>query len=162
LRCADEELRPLYALAAFSGIRWAEIEKLEWSDIRENEIIVKASKAKTRSRRVIEILPNLAEFLAPHRGRTGSVLPLATQQSTKGKPSRKRLERARHRIEAEAGLVPWKNNALRHSFISYFFAATSDENKTAALAGNSPEMVHRHYLALVSREEAERYWKIGP
>jgi integrase len=163
LAAADDETRPLYAIAAFSGLRWSEIERLEWeSDIREHEIVVKAGKSKTRSRRIVEILPNLAKFLAPYRGRSGSVLPLSTQQSTKGTPSRKRLERQRLRIQARAGLVPWKNNALRHSFISYLYAATNDENRVAAMAGNSPAVVHRHYKALVSKADAERYWKIGP
>jgi integrase len=162
LACACDETRPLYAIAAFAGVRWSELEKLEWSDIREAEIVIKAAKSKTRSRRVVEILPNLREFLAPYRDRSGSVLPLATQQSTKGKPSRKRLERQRLCIQARAGLTPWKNNCLRHSFISYLYALTNDENKTAALAGNSPEIIHRHYRALVSRVDAERYWAIGP
>jgi hypothetical protein len=68
----------------------------------------------------------------------------------------------RRAIEKRAGLVPWKNNALRHSFISYFYAATHDENRVAANAGNSPAMVHRHYRALTTKEDAERYFAIQP
>jgi hypothetical protein len=135
---------------------------LEWKDIHDNEIVVTAGKAKTRSRRVVDIQPNLKTFLAPYQGKHGSVLPVATEQETKGQPSRKRLERLRMKIEKEAGLVPWKNNCLRHSFISYLYAKTNDEKFTASQAGNSPEMVHKHYRALVTREEAERFWNIRP
>jgi hypothetical protein len=35
--CADEEVRPFYALAAFAGIRWGEIARLDWSDIRNRK-----------------------------------------------------------------------------------------------------------------------------
>jgi integrase len=160
LSFTDDETRPLYAIAAFAGVRWGEIERLEWKDIHDNEIVVTAGKAKTRSRRVVDIQPNLKTFLAPYQGKHGSVLPVATEQETKGQPSRKRLERLRMKIEKEAGLVPWKNNCLRHSFISYLYAETNDEKFTASQAGNSPEMVHKHYRALVTREEAERFWNI--
>jgi integrase len=150
LSAADEEMRPLYALAAFAGIRWGEIARLDWSDIKEREIVVRAASSKTRSRRIVEISDNLKAFLQPARDRTG---PITSHSRS--------LERKRRRIEQEAGLTPWKNNCLRHSFISYFYALTSDENKTAAMAGNSPEMVHRYYRALVSKEEAARYWTVG-
>jgi integrase len=151
LECAGTELRPFYALATFAGIRWGEIARLDWSDIKQSEIVVKAAKAKTRSRRVIEISDNLRRFLEPIRGLSG---PLLSHPRS--------LERKRRRIEREAGLTPWKNNALRHSFISYLYALTHDENKTAAMAGNSPAIVHKHYRALTSRETAEAYFAIYP
>jgi integrase len=151
LKSSPEEIRPLYAIAAFAGVRWGEIARLNWEDIKEREIVISASKAKTRSRRVVELTENLKAFLRPFRGRSG---PLLLHPRS--------LERIRRRVAAEAGLTPWKNNALRHSFISYFYALTSDENKTAALAGNSPAIVHKHYRALTNRETAERYFAITP
>jgi integrase len=71
--CADPEILPLYAIAAFAGVRWTEIERLNWDDIKESEIVISACIAKTRSRRIIPIRPALAAFLT-ERG-TGSVLP---------------------------------------------------------------------------------------
>ena len=150
LECAGAELRPFYALAAFAGIRWGEIARLDWSEVKQSEIVIKAAKAKTRSRRVVEISDNLRRFLEPIRGLSGPLLSFPRS-----------LERKRRRVEREAGLIPWKNNCLRHSFISYFYALTSNENKTAAMAGNSPEIIHKHYRALTTQSEAERYFAIG-
>ena len=102
---------PYWAIGAFAGLRSAELERLEWKDVHFDPglIEVKASKAKTASRRFIAIQPNLMEWLASYRGRQGCVCPAGL---------RKKLEGDRDR----AGLKKWPSNALRHSFASYHLA----------------------------------------
>src|SRR6266545_964585 len=66
---------PCLAIGAFAGLRSAEIERLEWSDIHlaEKFIVVGASKAKTASRRIVPIHDNLAAWLAAYASRQGRV-----------------------------------------------------------------------------------------
>jgi hypothetical protein len=56
------------------------------------------------------------------------------------------LEKSRLRAESP-------QNALRHSFASYHYARHRNENETAALMGNSQQMVFAHYRELVRPAE---------
>ena len=64
--CASERMVPFIVLGAFAGIRHAEIQRLEWKDVRfdEGHIEIRASKAKTASRRLVPILPNAERVVA--------------------------------------------------------------------------------------------------
>lgn len=76
LSCASDRMIPFLTLGAFAGIRHAEIQRLEWSDIRFDDamITIGASKAKTASRRLVPIVPNLREWLMKHRLASGLVV----------------------------------------------------------------------------------------
>ena len=50
--------------------------------------------------------------------------------------------------------MKWKQNALRHSFISYRMAMVRDVNQVALEAGNSPDIIFRNYLELVTQTQA--------
>ncbi len=56
----------------------------------------------------------------------------------------------------------WKHNALRHSFISYRVANVQDTAKVALEAGNSPQMIFRHYRELVRTAEPQAWFAITP
>jgi integrase len=69
LEAASPELLPYVAIAAFAGLRRAELERLDWSNIHfdDNLIEVTAQKSKTARRRFVKIQPNLREWLLPLR-----------------------------------------------------------------------------------------------
>src|SRR5215510_6237391 len=106
LECASSDMLPFWTIGAFAGLRRAEIERLTWNevDFEAAVIEVKASKAKTASRRLVTIQANLHEWLAPYRARTGRVCPVNLQRKIND-------DRERATLRAE-----WPQNALRHSF----------------------------------------------
>jgi len=150
--CMDTEpdILPVLILSLFGGIRRAEAEKLDWEEIGAEFIEVKAANAKTRRRRLIPISPQLHTWLDCAR-EIGGKLP-AVNYADKFKRT---LEKAKLRKD-------WPQNALRHSFASYHYAKHRNENETAALMGNSPQMVFAHYRELVRPAEAEAFFSIMP
>jgi integrase len=143
---------PMLAIGAFAGLREAEIDRLDWSeiDLARGHIDVQATKSKSARRRIVPIQPNLAEWLRPYVGLTGKVVPIGPRRKLK-------------RVRKEAGLARWPNNGLRHSFASYRLAAIHDGPRVASELGHtSPQMLYNTYRELVRPAEAERYWKIEP
>ena len=156
LECAGavaSDVIPMLAIGAFAGLREAEIERLDWSeiDLARGHIEVLARKAKSAQRRIIPIQPNLAAWLKPYTGmKSGQVVPQG---------ARKKVLKARE----ESALARWPRNGLRHSFASYRLAAIHDAPRVAAELGHtSPQMLYSTYREVVRPEEAERYWKIEP
>jgi integrase len=146
---ARPELVPFLAIGAFAGLRHAEIARLEWQDITATHIRLHRDKTKTRQRRLVEIQPNLAQWLAPYRRESGLVCPIGN------------IPNAIQDLCADSKAT-WKHNALRHSAISYRLALTDNENLVATEAGNSPMMIHRHYKQLVTKADAEAWFSILP
>jgi integrase len=167
LAAASPDFLPCLALGAFAGLRSAEIERLEWSDIDlvGRHITIGASKAKTASRRVVPVADNLAAWLAPYAEQQGKVWPgghedyYQSQQATAAATEVK--------ADPEKGIkgekpVKWKANALRHSYASYKFAQTGDAGRVAGELGNSAAVVHRHYRELVKPADAEKWFNVKP
>ena len=149
-----EDMIPYLSIAAFCGLRAAEIQRLDWSEVHltgaERFVEVKASKAKTASRRTVPISDNCAAWLAPYAKASGSVA--AFERSDK---------QLFIYLAGKAG-VPWKHNGLRHSFISYRLAIIKNVHQVSLEAGNSPNMVFAHYRQLVRESEASEWFAIAP
>jgi integrase len=167
LSAASPDFLPCIALGAFAGLRSAEIERLEWSDIdlTGRHITIGASKSKTASRRIVPVSDNLAAWLRPYAGRKGNVWPgehdafYEAQQETAAATEIK--ADAEKSIKAHDA-VKWKANALRHSYASYRFAQTGDAGRVAGECGNSASVIHRHYRELVKPADAVKWFNVRP
>jgi integrase len=150
---ASPEVAPCIALAAFAGLRSAEILRLDWDDIerRPGFIEVAAHKAKTATRRIVAISDNLAKWLAVAPRDNAGVWPHSKDSFFKA------MIRA-----ARNAKITWKQNVLRHSFISYRLAETQNINSVALEAGNSPQMIFRHYRELATPEQAKTWFAVAP
>jgi integrase len=149
-----EAMIPYLAIAAFCGLRSAEVTRLDWAEVHltgtEHFIEVKASKSKTASRRTVPIPDNCARWLAPFMQESG---PVCTFE----RPDKQCF----YYLGPAAGLK-WKHNGLRHSFISYRLAQIKNVHQISLEAGNSPQMVFKHYRQLVSETQATEWFGIVP
>jgi integrase len=152
LESAKPEVLPYVAIGLFAGLRRAEIERLDWSEIdfESGLIEVTAENAKGARRRLVTMQPNLREWLMPIRKHRGGI----TSENF-----RKQFEHAR----VAAGILEWPDNALRHSFASYHLAHFKNAASTALELGHHDSRVtFAHYRELVKPKDAERYWNLRP
>lgn len=151
LRAVEEHAPSLlagWAIAMFAGLRWAEVSRLDWSEVKldRGHIEVTAGKSKTRTRRLVDIMPNLRAILEPLANASGRVWPTSPRRAE---------SKAR-----EAYGKPLPKNGARHSFVSYHLALFGDVAKTELQAGHDREVLFQHYRELVTKEDAERYFAI--
>jgi integrase len=148
------EIVPYIAVGLFAGLRRAEIERLDWSEIDfdDGHIEVTAEKSKSKvANRFITIQPNLREWLEPFRKLRGPVTP------------RENFRLLLEQSKLAAGITSWPQNALRHSFASYHVAHFRDAKGLALEMGHANSgILFNHYRALVKPKEAARYWNLKP
>ena len=153
LEKAGPQIVPYLAIGGFSGLRHAELMRLDWREIklREGHIEVTAEKAKTAQRRIVPIQDNLAKWLRPYALTEGKVFAGHGSRFL-GKVTK---------VSRECG-IDWPQNALRHSFASYRLAKCKSAAEVALEMGNSPRIVFQHYREIVTAGESEEWWRIVP
>ena len=176
------EMMGFIVLGLFGGLRPAEIQRLSWDavDLREGTVIVAGSQAKTRRRRVVDLGENAVRWLrcaqndeTRMRNEEGKVC--GRYWDARWRMFRralgwavgseeKRVKETLRRGDKEWGRQgAWPHNALRHTYASMHYAMFQDEAKLQAQMGHeSASMLHRHYRALVTKREAERFWGLRP
>ncbi len=142
---------PYVALGTFCAIRPAELARISWDDIdlEEKTVTLSAKIAKMRKKRIVEISDNAVELLLPHAIKKTPI---------QGSNWRKDFEKVREL----AGLSAWPQDVMRHTGISHHLAIHQNEGKTAAWAGNSPNVIQKHYKGLVKATDAKDFWQIKP
>jgi integrase len=152
LESATPDLLPYIAIGLFAGLRRAEIERLDWSEIDFDSGLIKvtAQNSKTAQKRFVTMQPNLREWLLPVRKHKGNVT---------SEDFRYLFDDAR----TAAGIDQWPDNALRHSFASYHLAHFKNAAATALELGHHDSRItFAHYRELVKPKEAERFWNVRP
>ncbi len=153
---------PFIAIGAFTGLRSAEIVRLEWPEIRfDQEVVeVKAAKAKTASRRLVPITPALKAWVEPFRQKEGRVLHAIPDEFALAKNFRKAVGEIRS--ENGSPMIKIVHNGLRHSFITYRMAILKNAAEVALEAGNSPRMIFEHYRELTTSDRAGEWFALRP
>jgi len=149
---SKREILPYFAIGAFAGIRPEELLKLQWSDFKWKQgiIRVRAEVSKVGKARNVTMEANLKEWLLPHLNKKGKVCPF----------NWRRLFRE---TRIEAGVTEWPSDCLRHSFATYWLEKHKDAPRLALEMGNSVSVILEHYHQVLDEpKDAERYWAIKP
>lgn len=154
LDAGSEKILPALAIGALAGLRQAEIQRLDWSEVKlaRGFIDVGGEKAKTGRRRLVPVCASLAAWLASYAQERGSVCPSAFRFNQDFLAARKVAKLS----------DDWEGNELRHSFASARLAATRNAAQVAEEMGNSVSIVRTHYAETITQEEALAYFAISP
>ena len=139
-------------LGLFCGLRpERELGEMTWADVKEDVVIVQGERAKSRSRRVVDLPENAGAWLKLCPSREGKILP----------PNFARKWTALR--EAVGLLQDWPHDGIRHTFATMHLAHHGDEKRLQLLMGHeSAELIYRHYRGITTKVEAARFWELRP
>jgi integrase len=139
-------------VAGFCGLRRAEIHGQVWEDIDLAEKFLRVTKAKrgTPARRLVPLCDAAIEWLMLCGDRTGPICEGVG------------LDRVRKLAREASPVIELPENCFRHAFISHRVAQTGNIPEVSIEAGNSPQVVVRHYRELVTKYEGQAWFAIHP
>lgn len=148
-RLRAPEILAYAVLGLWCGLRPMEAQRMKWQWINaaSNTVIVPAEITKIRRRRVVNVMPNAAEWLGQ-----GGELPLTT----------KAVREWRLLVREELGVPAYPQDVLRHTCASMWLARVRDAGKVAFELGTSQAILQRHYMELVTQEQAAAFWSLRP
>lgn len=178
----DGILVPYITLCLFCAIRPdKEIRRISWDSIRLQQKIIRIgsaeAKTRTRGRRNVEISDNAIEFLTSHALEKTPIIPVNFRNhfETVRRLAGFGAVDAEHKTKGNKcyckecckkdGIIfqKWPDDVMRHTAGSFHYALNSDEAKTAKWMGNSPDVVHNHYKALIDdANDVKEFWNIRP
>lgn len=140
-------------LMLWGGVRPVEVTRLSWSDIdwEESVVTIRPSHSKTGGCRHVEMRPVLQAWLRECGIGQGKVCP----------PNWERRWRS---VRRAAGLVPWQQDVLRHTFASYHVKQFHDFLQLQSDMGHqSAALLRTRYLSMrgVTALHAALFWKPG-
>ena len=137
---------------------YAEDQVLKWEDVDWQKHLItirhevaKQTSRKMGNRRFIPMEAALLHWLRPYRKKEGLLIPLVDSAV------RRRMKKLCRHSKANP-----RNNALRHSYASYWLARSSKEGlgELSKRMGNSETVCKRHYLETLTREEGKSWFAL--
>jgi len=143
-----------FALSTFAGLRPEEAQRTSWNaiDILSQRIVrVEAQTSKVGQRRIVPLNALAASWLALSRT-MGATLPWNAT-------ARRRTIR---RLRQVLRWTSWPRDITRHTAASIMVATTRNLAEVALALGHSERILRRHYLALMTQDEARRFCRLMP
>lgn len=150
LDAVPSTLVPYLAVGAFAGVRPFEMLRLKWQDFdwKTNHLHVTWEAGRKTGERFVPLQPNLVEMLKPFRDKIGKFCMTHSREMVST-------------IAREKGIVTaWEQDILRHSFCSYRLAQTRDIGRVAEEAGNSPNIIKKHYKRPMMEADGKEWFNI--
>jgi integrase len=156
----DLQLVPFLAIGFFTGIRPEELTELNWSDIAlaSKEITIPSAVSKTGTRRFPALSDNAIAWLQAYANAGGKMEGKIIDL----KEGALRAHRRKNR--AAAGITHWPQDAMRHSFASFWLAQHKDVNRLREIMGHegNTRTLWTHYHRGTTEAEAAKFWSIMP
>ena len=163
LAVADPDTKDRMIAQLETGCRPGEIRTLQWSEVRDNRIVILPAKAKDREERTIRITTTLRVVLDARRnGPDGQPLPATAYVfgNAVGEPvSREKVNELWRATCTAAKVENLTMHDLRRTFGSRFLEAGIDVHAVRDVLGHSSITMTNTYLATEDEGQAEAFEK---